>query len=199
MEIEEKHKKALQILNTNDSISKYNLEQLVETCCKSLANQEPSQKFTSHGNTFALIQLQTSLLYILTQFVRHSETPEDLLSYLTTDCSIEQEKAKLLENYYGLWYDRMRLQFINIGTHLPHVTDVRWEVGHLVKSNSLDQPDGPLFKLSLKIEKYDAVLEELKHEFIEFTCTSQELQDLVYKLKDIVRHCQKLASGLSSN
>lgn len=40
MEIAEKHKKALKILNNNDSISKHNLNQLVETCCKALANQD---------------------------------------------------------------------------------------------------------------------------------------------------------------
>lgn len=87
----------------------------------------------SQGDTFTLIQLQASLLYIFAQFVRHGETPDDLLSYLITDCGIEQEKAKLLEDYYGLWYNPMRLQFMNIGAQLPHVTDVRWEIAHLVK------------------------------------------------------------------
>lgn len=33
-----------------------------------------------------------------------------------------------------------------------------------------------------------------KIEFVNFACTSQEMQDLVYKLKDAVRHCQKIAS-----
>lgn len=45
--------------------------------------------------------------------------------------------------------------------------------------------DGPLFRIAFVTTGGD-------EREICFNCTSQELQDLVYKLKDVVRHCQKI-------
>lgn len=58
----------------------------------------------------------------------------------------------------------------------------------------MQQGGGPLFRISLTTEKYDEETGAEKDENVCFTCTSQELQDLVYKLKDAVRHCQRIAS-----
>lgn len=57
----------------------------------------------------------------------------------------------------------------------------------------MQQNDGPLFRISFITEKFDSKAHEKKIENIFFTCTSQELQDLVYKLKDAIRHCQRIA------
>lgn len=57
---------------------------------------------------------------------------------------------------------------------------------------------GPLFRIALKTEKYDPNVHEPKVEIINFTCTHQELQDLVYKLKDATNHCHKISGGLLS-
>lgn len=53
---------------------------------------------------------------------------------------------------------------------------------------------GPLFRISLSTEAYDRDTQGNKRQSVDFTCNSQELQDLVYKLKDVVRHCHKIAS-----
>ncbi|XP_008194474.1 uncharacterized protein LOC100142004 isoform X1 [Tribolium castaneum] len=62
------------------------------------------------------------------------------------------------------------------------------------KSSYLDSSQGPLFRIGLQTEKYDCENEGKKIDFIQFTCDSQELQDLVNKLKDAVRHCQRIGS-----
>lgn len=63
-----------------------------------------------------------------------------------------------------------------------------------LQSSYLDSSQGPIFRIGLQTEKYDAENECKKTDFIQFSCDSQELQDLVYKLKDAVRHCQRIGS-----
>lgn len=67
----------------------------------------------------------------------------------------------------------------------------------LLQSSMLEESAGPLFRISLIAEKYDNINQCNKAENIYFTCTSQELQDLVYKLKDAERHCKNLTNRIT--
>lgn len=61
------------------------------------------------------------------------------------------------------------------------------------QSSNLNESDGPVFRITLLTDVSDKVGGK-KIEEVSFACDSRELQDLVYKLKDAVRHCQKISS-----
>lgn len=61
----------------------------------------------------------------------------------------------------------------------------------------IDDPGGPLFRIFLVAEKYDPIDKCNKTKTINFTCTNIELQDLVYKLKDAVRHSSVFTNRIS--
>lgn len=193
MEIDKKYQESLKLLNITAKISDSVLEKLLENCCRSLSGENEAYDI-EQSNTSEIKNLYASLLYIYTQYVRNSQSKEEFSNFLSTECSLDKDRIKLLGDFYDKWNKNIRIQLLNIGSHLPHVTDINWKIDYIVKSKVLDQSEGPLFRVSLKTEKYDEKTQGVKTEFIEFSCTSQELQDLVYKLKDAVRHCQKLAS-----
>lgn len=58
--------------------------------------------------------------------------------------------------------------------------------------SNLDQSEGPIFRVILFTESYDIEKLTKKIEEINFSCNSEELQDLVYKLKDVLRYTQRL-------
>lgn len=64
----------------------------------------------------------------------------------------------------------------------------------MFQTSSLDEAEGPIFRIRLSTEVYDANTQNKNIEYVHFSCNTQQLQDLVYKLKDAVRHCEKLAS-----
>lgn len=66
----------------------------------------------------------------------------------------------------------------------------------LFQSNSLDECGGPLFRIGFTMEKFDEETMCKKTKYLNFTCNSQEMQDLVYKLKEAVRHCERLSNDL---
>lgn len=63
-----------------------------------------------------------------------------------------------------------------------------------LQSSSLDHAEGPIYRIRLSTQVYDEQKKDKTLEYIHFNCNTQQLQDLVYKLKDAVKHCEKLAS-----
>lgn len=68
----------------------------------------------------------------------------------------------------------------NIVKVLPNVIDVEWKLE--VTSSPNASSENVLYTVTLKTDDGGDV---------RFTCGTQELQDLVYKLKDLVRHCER--------
>lgn len=72
----------------------------------------------------------------------------------------------------------------NVGV-FPNIVDVEWKLE--VTTNSGTGSDNLLYTVILKTDIGEDVV---------FTCGSQQLQDLVYKLKHLVRHCEKVKTEL---
>lgn len=68
---------------------------------------------------------------------------------------------------------------------LPRITDVEWKLEVLTNTPGIGS-DNLLYTVVLKTDGED----------VQFTCGTQQLQDLVYKLKDLVRHCEKTKNEL---
>lgn len=70
---------------------------------------------------------------------------------------------------------------------LSKIVDVEWKLEVVTNTPGVGS-DNLLYTVVLKTDTGDD---------IRFNCGSQELQDLVYKLKDLVRHCEALKSDLT--
>ncbi|KAJ8713264.1 hypothetical protein PYW07_013634 [Mythimna separata] len=70
---------------------------------------------------------------------------------------------------------------------LPKITDVEWKLEVMTNTPGVGT-DNLLYTVILKTNN---------GEDIRFTCGSQQLQDLVYKLKDLVRHCENVKSEIA--
>lgn len=62
----------------------------------------------------------------------------------------------------------------------------------MLQSSMMEDSEGPLFRIAFTTEKYDDINQCKKVQNINFSCTGQELQDLVYKIKEALRHCNTL-------
>ncbi|CAK1586513.1 unnamed protein product [Parnassius mnemosyne] len=69
---------------------------------------------------------------------------------------------------------------------LPKIIDVEWKLEVLTNTPGVGS-DKLFYTVVLKTDKED----------VRFTCDTQQLQDLVYKLKDLVRHCENVKAELS--
>eukprot|EP01133_Synstelium_polycarpum_P010860 gene10860-12650_t len=70
--------------------------------------------------------------------------------------------------------------------HFPHVIDVNWRLDYFMKSNSMEKINTPVYLVNLTTEK-----EEGEKGHIEFACTLDQLQDLVFKLRDAQKQIER--------
>ncbi|KAF7283631.1 COMM domain-containing protein 3 [Rhynchophorus ferrugineus] len=196
MEIDDKYKHTINLLNNSELFNEDHLKIMLESCCCTLTGRTVSKDFCSSLDEHSTQKKETysSLLYIFTEFVRNNQSTEDFVQFLKKECDLNSNVIKIIEDFYIKWRIHIRIQLLNIGNELPHVTDVMWKIDNIIDSNSSNNSEGPVFRISLKLEKFDRKSEGPSIEFLEFSCSTPELQDFVYKLNDSVRHCQKFTS-----
>ncbi|XP_025406179.1 COMM domain-containing protein 3 [Sipha flava] len=73
-------------------------------------------------------------------------------------------------------------------TSLACVVDVECRLDYCVQSSVFDDVSEFFYKVRLKTVDNGTI------EYIDFVCNPQQLQELVFKLKDAVRHLEKIAS-----
>ncbi|VVC39896.1 COMM domain [Cinara cedri] len=76
-------------------------------------------------------------------------------------------------------------------TSLANVVDVECRLDYCVQSSVFDDVSEFLYKVRLKTIDNGTI------KYIDFVCNPQQLQELVFKLKDAVRHIEKIASSAS--
>lgn len=85
----------------------------------------------------------------------------------------------------------LRIKNLTTGHSLQHLTNVEWKLSCDIKSSELDSSSGDL-GYSINLGRFKEKTGE-RESIADFCCNFEELQALVNKLKDIERHCQKLA------
>ncbi|XP_037936538.1 COMM domain-containing protein 3 [Teleopsis dalmanni] len=84
------------------------------------------------------------------------------------------------------------LRQLQLGFNFPHITDVEWRIICDVKSSTTNNSTGELGFL-INLGRYHLISGEREH-IVELFCNTEELQSLINKLKEIERHCEKVAS-----
>ncbi|KAG5885343.1 hypothetical protein JTB14_014361 [Gonioctena quinquepunctata] len=187
-------KKSVSHAQNPNKISDDVFNKLLDNCFAILTGNEEVHSMTSlyHSKPDIVKEFYAALLTVSAEFTRRKLSKEDILQYLTGDCGLPSAKVNLFIDNFEKNRLGIERSLLNIGVALPHITDVKWKIDYIVKSNTMDSSEGPIFRISLVAEQFDAESEQKKIENITFSCTSQELQDFVYKLKDALRHCSSI-------
>ncbi|KAK4878283.1 hypothetical protein RN001_010789 [Aquatica leii] len=194
MNISEELKTRLKFIS-NCNITEDVYKKLLENTFATLAGKSETHSMSTLYNSKPdlLKQAHAILLQAGAEFARNNMNGDEVKAVLT-EINFNQNRTKLFVDLYETNKDDVQVQLGNIGMHPPHIVDADWKIDYIVKASNLDQSEGPIFRISLVSSKYDECDNERKLERINFSCNSQELQDLVYKLKDAVRHCQRLTT-----
>jgi len=75
----------------------------------------------------------------------------------------------------------------------PRVVDVEWRLDYVVKERALDHVNAPVFFVRLH-----TLLPDGNRDKVDFTCSIEELQDLVSKLRDAAKQTERSAAIFQS-
>lgn len=126
--------------------------------------------------------------YLCTEAARHDYSKESLETYLQS-IRVTGSRAQKLCEAFAEHKASVQSKLERIGDGLPHIVDADWQLDYCVKTDTENSVGLPVYHVWLSTKKYG----ELKH--LTFSCTVQQLQDLVYKLKDAVRHVEKISNA----
>ncbi|KZC09358.1 PREDICTED: COMM domain-containing protein 3-like [Dufourea novaeangliae] len=127
------------------------------------------------------------ILCLFVEAARHDLDEESLKNFLCQACNNEQRRKKLCETYINnkkIIQSRLEL----ISNNPPHIVDVDWHLDYRVKLDTCNSLGVPLYHIRLRTKEH----ERINH--ITFSCTIQQLQELVFKLKDAIRYSEKLTN-----
>ncbi|XP_037693756.1 COMM domain-containing protein 3 isoform X2 [Choloepus didactylus] len=109
-----------------------------------------------------------------------------LSSYLE-DCKFDRERIELFCTEYQNNKNSLEILLGSIGRSLPHITDVSWRLEYQIKTNQLHKMHRPAYLVTLNTENSDSGSQPE----ISFSCTMEQLQDLVGKLKDALKSLER--------
>lgn len=196
MRIDE-NKECTELSNYFEARNDSTYKNLLENCFEVLINNQEVHPINALCDSEPGIvkKLYAVLLKRTTEFVRTNSDKEEIGISLRND-GLPSPMIDLYWQMYQKSRSKLIVILLNIGKYVPHITNVKWKMHYIVKSSMIDGSFGPVFRISLITEQFDVNLGMKTIKDINFSCTTEELQDLVYKLKDIVRHCYAFSNGI---
>lgn len=142
---------------------------------------------TIHSSKSDLIKAavaNVSCLFV--EAARHDYDEESLKHFLHNE-HINGQRIETLCSTYMNNKQNIQTQLELTGSSLPHVVDTDWRLHHCVKI-STRFTNVPIYNIRISTKECNQV----RH--VIFACTIQQLQELVYKLKDAIRHIEKMSN-----
>lgn len=89
--------------------------------------------------------------------------------------------AEFTKNLSGLRY-----QLASTGFNFPHIVDIEWRADYALKTDTLEKANTPTFFVKLK------TMDNGEMGQVQFTCSLEQLQVLVDRLKDATASLERL-------
>lgn len=103
------------------------------------------------------------------------------------ECKWTPDRVEFLLKKYEEHKDEIQAELARIGTSFPHVVDVDWRLDYYLKNNHVEKVNAASYLISLKTQEPG----EKEGQDVQFSCSLEQLQDLVSKLKDATKCLEK--------
>ncbi|KAK3758121.1 hypothetical protein RRG08_006696 [Elysia crispata] len=130
----------------------------------------------------------SGLVTLLLEAAKH-DTTEQNLSALLEECKYTPERIKEFNKIFLAQKSHIQLLLGKVGSSFPHIVDVDWRLDYYMKNNHMEKVNAAVYLISLKTE----VPGESELRDVQFSCSLEQLQDLVGKLRDATKCLEKIA------
>ncbi|KAK0047140.1 COMM domain-containing protein 3 [Biomphalaria pfeifferi] len=167
--------------------------QLVSCACKGILFEE-NRNVIENNPAFkdidkdVLKAAYSGIVTLVIEAAKHDSTAENLSTFLE-DCKYTVDRISTFNKIFLSQKSHIQLLLGKVGSSFPHIVDVEWRLDYYIKSNNLEKIDSAVYLINLKTEEPD----EQTIKDIQFSCTLEQLQDLVGKLKDATKCMEKIA------
>ncbi|KYR01113.1 COMM domain-containing protein 3 [Tieghemostelium lacteum] len=143
---------------------------------------------TKDVDAIALKQTFSSLLSFILETMKINSDLNSI-SGILDDHKFSESRIENILNYFKEHRVAIRKVLSITNFHFPHIIDVNWRLDYFMKSNSVEKLNTPVYLINLTTEQEEGV----QPGKVEFACTLDQLQDLVYKLRDAQKQIERSA------
>lgn len=196
MELSEVTLKGLNLLKEIDLISDETFQSFVELTSQKMIHPASSSAATSvdfHStagdtNEGILKEVGAALSTLFIEAAKHDSTPTDLVEALEENADIPDERLEFIAKKYEETKPKLRSMLGSIGRHFATVTEAGWKLDYVVKTNLAE---------SYGEARFSVTLSGPTEETVRFVCTTEQLQDLVAKLKNACKSLDRISAQSS--
>ena len=149
----------------------------------------PSDRLTQ-VNPVVKKQIYAAVSTLSLEAAKTDTTPE-ALGQLLDEYGVPEARSKLMMTLYNAQKLRLRDILAQTGVDLPSLVDADWRLGYEVHSSATGAMHTPKFNLRLTTKNTAGQIEP-----IEFTCTRQQLKDMLNKVKDATKQVERLLDAM---
>ncbi|KAM6900261.1 COMM domain-containing protein 3 isoform 2-T2 [Xenentodon cancila] len=147
-------------------------------------SENTNQPELKHIDRILLKQIHTAATTFILEAVKQNADKSTISSSLE-ELTFSAERTEIFYNTYQRHKKELEHLLASIGRRHAQINDVSWRLQYHMKNGQLDKVNEPFYLLSLNTENQGS------SEDINFTCTMEQLQDLVGKLKDAAKSVEK--------
>lgn len=150
---------------------------------RNLVSKDPSFRNLDQA---VVKEAYAAMVTLVTEATKH-DLDDNSISSVLEDCKYTSDRIEHFNKVYKSKKPLMQILLSSVGTSPPHIVDVDWRLDYYIKNNHLERVNEAVYLISLKTEVPGC--SELKD--VQFSCTQEQLQDLVGKLKDASKCLEK--------
>ncbi|XP_006119583.1 COMM domain-containing protein 3 isoform X1 [Pelodiscus sinensis] len=191
MELSEYVQSGLQVLADSGCFSPRAYTVLLQTAFQSLLNTQADQVALDHPelkhiDPIVLKHCHAAAATCILEAGKHKADKSAISTYLE-DCKFDRERIEQFFTEYQKNKATLEIILGSIGRCPLHITDVSWRLEYQIKTNQLHKAYRPAYLVTLNVENNDS----RSHPDVSFSCTMEQLQDLVGKLKDAAKSLER--------
>ncbi|KAK0175620.1 hypothetical protein PV327_009359 [Microctonus hyperodae] len=185
----------LNILLNSTIVSDEHFDELLSNCCKALTIIRNSNvKYVS--SEFDEIKLSRiinagiaygNIFGLFVEAARHKYDSKHFINFLHSSNIFHGSRTEKLSIAYEKQRELLICHLANIGNNSSCIVGVNWELDYCIKKSTSYLIASSFYHINITIKKYGII------NCVKFTCTRHQLQELVYKLRDIIRHIEKIS------
>uniref|UniRef100_G1RQT0 COMM domain-containing protein 3 n=1 Tax=Nomascus leucogenys TaxID=61853 RepID=G1RQT0_NOMLE len=187
MELSESVQKGFQMLADPGSFDSNAFTLLLRAAFQSLLDAQADEAVLDHPDLkhidpVVLKHCHAAAATYILEAGKHRADKSTLSTYLE-DCKFDRERIEV----FCTEYQTMYIASFSIGRSLPHIMDVSWRLEYQIKTNQLHKMYRPAYLVTLSVQNTDSP----SYPEISFSCSMEQLQDLVGKLKDASKSLER--------
>ncbi|KAK2105247.1 hypothetical protein P7K49_014761 [Saguinus oedipus] len=191
MELSESVQKGFQMLADPGSFDSNAFTLLLRAAFQSLLDAQADEAVLDHPDLkhidpVVLKHCHAAAATYILEAGKHRADKSTLSTYLE-DCKFDRERIEQFCTEYQNNKNSLETLLGSIGRSLPHITDVSWRLEYQIKTNQLHKMYRPAYLVTLNVQNTDSQ----SYPEISFSCSMEQLQDLVGKLKDASKSLER--------